>query len=157
MSTETENLKQSLINFKERPFKVYKKEEFAYKHTSCIKSITVKKQRNVKACCICINGVPLEPSSQNSKEWIFDFAKIREKIRSYFGETKYENECLRLESTLTFNQLKSIKHYTLTKEILKQIVFTSELIVQFIPSSPVDFLDCEEIVYISDQQLNQPN
>ncbi len=82
----------NIINFKERLFKVLKKEEFAYKHTSCIKSITVKKQRNLKVCCICINGVPLEPSSQNSKEWIFDFAKIREKIRYYFGETKYENE-----------------------------------------------------------------
>lgn len=148
---------QTNIITKERPFKVLRKEEYAYKHTSCIKSISVKKQRNIKSCCICINGVPLDPSSQSSKEWVFDFGKIREKLRSYFGETKYENECLRLESTLTYNHLKCIQHYTLTNEILKQIVFTSELIVQFIPSSPAEVLECEEIIYVSDQQLKNSN
>jgi hypothetical protein len=140
---------------KVRPFKVFKKEEFAYKHTSCIASIKVKKNKNIKECIIAINGTPLQPSSTDKEFWIFDFEQIRNTIREYLGETQYENDCLRLESTLTFNQLKCIQHYTIHKNTLKNIVFTSGIIFQFIPSTPVDLLECEEIVYISDQQLAQ--
>jgi hypothetical protein len=144
-----------MSNTKSRPFKILKAEEYAYKHTSCIKQITVKRPRNVKKCSICINGIALEPSSATSEQWTFDFEKIRNKIREYFGETEYENQCLRLESTLTFNQLKCIQHYTISKENLKYVVFTSGLLIQFLPTTPVEQLECEEIIYISDQQLKQ--
>lgn len=142
------------MNTKDRSFKIYKKEEYAYKNTSCIKSITITRPRNVKYMLLAINGVTIEPSSANTSSWTWDFKVIREKIRDLFGETKHETNLLALESTFTYNALKAIQHYTLTNDDLKSSVFTSGLIVQFVPSSPsAEILEASEIVYMSDQQL----
>ena len=141
------------MNTKERSIKSYKKEEYAYKNTSCIKSITINRPRNVKYMLLAINGVTIEPSSATPSSWTWDFKVIREKIRDLFGETKHETNLLALETTFTYNSLKAIQHYTLTSEELKSSVFTSGLIVQFVPSSPsAEILEGNEIVYISDQQ-----
>ncbi len=142
------------MNTKDRSFKIYKKEEYAYKNTSCIKSITITRPRNVKYMLLAINGVTIEPSSANTSSWTWDFKVIREKIRDLFGETKHETNLLALESTFTYNALKAIQHYTLTNDDLKSSVFTSGLIVQFVPSSPsAEILEASETVYMSDQQL----
>ena len=111
-------------NIKNRSFKVFKKEEYAYKHTCCIKSIFVNRNKDVKFCAICINGVVIYPSSSSPQGWTFDFKILREQFRDYLGETKEEIECIRLEQTLTFNSLKAIQHYTLTKDELKNCIFT---------------------------------
>jgi hypothetical protein len=141
------------MNTKERSFKIYKKEEYAYKNTSCIKSITITRPRNVKYMLLAINGVTIEPSSANPSSWTWDFKVIREKIRDLFGETKHETNLLALETTFTYNALKAIQHYTLPNDDLKSSIFTSGLIVQFVPSSPsAEILEASETVYISDQQ-----
>ena len=51
------------------------------------------------------------------------------------------------------NALKAIQHYTLPNDDLKSSIFTSGLIVQFVPSSPsAEILEASETDYISDQQ-----
>jgi hypothetical protein len=141
-----------------RPFKLYKKEEYAYKNTSCIESIFVPKDKNtirMKNILMCINGIMIEPSHADNTGWYWEFEQIRENIREMFGETKRETELLALEATFTYNALKAIQHYKLTREQLKNSIFTSGLMVQFVPSTPVDILEANETVYISDQQQKQ--
>jgi hypothetical protein len=141
-----------------RKFKIFHKEDYAYKNTSLIKSIKVnrtKDTKKIKACLLCINNVPLEPNIATDKYWIWDFEIIREDIRELFGETKRENELLSLESTFVFNSLKAIQHYTQNKEVLKGSVFTSALRLQFLPDTEVEMLEADEIVYASDIQKNQ--
>jgi hypothetical protein len=144
------------MNTKERSLKIYKKEEYAYKNTSCIKSISINRPRNVKYMLLAINGIAIEPSSSTPSKWTWDFKIIREKIRDLFGETKHETNLIALESNFTYNSLKAIQHYTLSKDELKSSIFTTGLIVQFVPSTPsAEILEGNEIVYISDQQKEQ--
>ena len=143
------------MSTKTRPFKLYKKEEYAYKNTSCIESIFVpvgKNNTRMKGILLCINGIMIEPSHTDNTGWYWNFEEIRNNIREMLGETKRETELLALEATFTYNALKAIQHYKLTREQLKNSIFTSGLMVQFVPSTPVDILDANETVYISDQQ-----
>jgi hypothetical protein len=137
-----------------RSFKIIKKEAYAYKHTSCIKSIKVKRHRQLQQLILCINGVYLKCTNSDTNYYYWDFKDLRDNIREYLGETPYENECMCLEKMFTYNQLKAIQHYTLDYNELKSSIFTNECIVQFVPDNQnIDTLEAEEVIYYSDQQL----
>ena len=140
---------------KEREFKIYRNEEYAYKNTSCIKSFQLKKDKKLKDIFLAINGVIINPSKITQTDIIWDFKDIRNNIRDLFGETPKETELLSLESMISYNSLKAIQHYSLQKDELKSSVFTSNLIVQFVPNPPLDVIEVSETVFISDQQLLQ--
>ncbi len=141
-----------IMSTKNRSFKIYKNEHYAYKNTSCFKSITVKRSKQVKYMLLTINGVAIEPSSTSTDSWTWDFSILRENFRDLFGETQRETELIALENTLTYNGLKAIQHFTLSSAELKGSVFTSNLMIQFIPNNQnQNIFECEEIIYISDQ------
>ncbi len=141
-------------NSNTRTFKIQKKDGYAYKNTSCIQLIKIKRHRQIRNLLLSINGVIIKHSNADTNYWYWDFSAIRNEIRSYLGESLYENDCMRLETMFTYNQLKAIQHYTLNYTELTTSIFTNECTVQFIPDNQtVDVLDGEEIVYYSDQQL----
>jgi hypothetical protein len=141
-----------------RDFKIFRKEEYAYKNTSCIKSISVKRNKSnkhVNNCILAINNVGILPSLTTPTQWMWDFGFIRDEIRDLLGEDKRETELIALESTFVYNALRCVQHYTLPTSELKNIVFTSALRLQFVPEQEVDMLDANEIVYASDVQKSQ--
>lgn len=138
-----------------RDFKIFRKEEYAYKNTSCIKSISVKRNKSnkhIKHCILAINGVGILPSLTTPTQWMWDFSFIRGEIRELLGEDKRETELIALESTLVYNALRCVQHYTIPTNELKNIVFTSSLRLQFVPEEEIEILDANEIVYASDIQ-----
>ena len=150
MNTQTQEENKT----KTRTFKIQKKDAYAYKNTSCIQSIKVKRHRQVRNLLLSINGVGIMPSKADTNYWYWDFGVIRKQIREYLGDTPYENECMRLETMFTYNQLKAIQHYSLNYTQLSTSIFTNECMLQFVPDNQtVDMLDAEEVVYYSDQQL----
>lgn len=142
---------------KSRTFKILKKEAYAYKNTCCIKSINVKKPKNIKTCLLYINQIPVPPSTSNKNEWIWDFEILREKMRDFLGDSQQEQSYMNLERTFVYNQLKAIQYYTLTTQEYMNSVFTSELMVQFAPYGDIDELEASEIVYLSDEQSKKNN
>ncbi len=140
---------------KDRTFRVYNKESYAYKHTSCIKEIHIIRTPKCKECIMMINGIPFPATSVTSTKWTWDISLLRNTIRDFLGDNEYETNCIRLESNFVFNQLKALQYYTLNVEECKGSIFTSELVIQFFPDKEIDQLDGEEIVYISDIQKNK--
>ncbi len=142
---------------KDRTFRIYNKEAYAYKHTSCIKEISIFKHKSYKDCVMVINGIPFKYTSSTDAKWTWDIHTLRESIRDYLGENEYETNCIRLENNFVFNQLKALQYYTLNVEECKGSIFTSELVIQFFPDKEIEQLEGEEIVYVSDEQKKKPN
>lgn len=118
---------------KERTFRIYSKESYAYKHTSCIKEISIIRTKKYKGCIMVINGIPFQPTNITPEKWTWDIKELRSTIRDFLGENDYEVNCSRLEANFVFNQLKALQHYTLNVEECKDSIFTSELVIQFFP------------------------
>jgi hypothetical protein len=144
-----------------RKYKSYEYEGFVYKNTCLLKSIKIKRSRELRKVSIVINSVELQPSHTTETHFIFDFKVIREKCRNSEGETPEENDLIALEQALVYNQLVAIRYYTIVPvENFKNSVFTSALQIGFKPTFYVAkthrnentkdrFVEVEEEVYKS--------
>jgi|688.fasta_scaffold371167_2 hypothetical protein len=107
---------------------------FVYKNTCLLRSLKIKKSRELRSIQVIINSVFIDPSSESSSHYIFDFKAIRDRCRETLGGTKEENDLMTLEDTLAYNQLHAMRHYLKTPvSELKNCVFTSSLQIAFCP------------------------
>jgi hypothetical protein len=133
-----------------RKYKSHQYEHFVYKNTCLLKSILVKKARELRSVSLIINGVELQPSSENLTHFVFNFKAIRENLRSVFGFDQAENDLLCLEETLGYNGFLSMNYYSAVPVAeIKNTVFTSALQIAFKPKAKTlpQFIEVEEEVY----------
>ena len=144
-----------------RDFCANRIEAYIYKNTCLLKSITVKRPKEMRKLCIRINGIDIQPTYTTNEKYIFDFAKIRKSIRDniFTATTQHDNELIQLEEMFSFNALQAAQYYSKlnTNILLDDTIFTSALQIAFVPtiSYPPKTIEFTEEVYESDILANK--
>jgi hypothetical protein len=137
-----------------RKYKAHSYEGFVFKNTCLLKSLKIKKSRELRSITIRVNGVDLSPSSESGTHYTFDFAAIRNTCRNAFGFTKEENDLICIEETFAHNAFLAMQYYKAVPVTeFKNTVFTSALQLAFIPkqyTKEIKDIEVEEEYYLSD-------
>jgi hypothetical protein len=141
-----------------RTYKLEKRTEFKFRNVCLLKSLKIKKTREIRNIVMVINGVQLKPSKTNANNLFFDIEPIRTHMRDVLGMDEEENDLIRLETTFVYNDLQAMSFYkNIDHKLLKNYLFINEdiqITFKVTAAKIPDYLDVEEEYIISDLNNN---
>ena len=141
-----------------RTYKLDKTTNFKFRNICLIKTLTIKKNKDIKDIYMVVNGVTIKPSKTSSNSVFFDFKKIREYMRDLLGLDEDEVLLSRLENTFVYNDLKAMSFYkSVDHTLLKNYLFSNDelnIVFNVIAAKLPNYLDVEEEYIVSDLNNN---
>ena len=142
-----------------RTYKLDKRTNFKFRNVCLLKSIKIKKTREIRNIIMIVNGVEINPTKINANNVIFNIEDMRNHMREVLGLDEEEHNLIRLETTFVYNDLQAMSFYkSIDHKKLKNYLFVNEetqITFKVSAAKIPDDLDVEEEYIVSDLNNNK--